>query len=176
MEGCGKQVGLADKDWMVLAGGENLNIRSYTVDARGADEDHLERTSGKCGWLDEDRGVVLSAVGVALDGDVKGCEGLLRGARHMVREEDASGAGAEGGSLADKGAEGVEEAIPLQELEHGCGFSTGDDEAVKVVQMVWTTNETRIGSEREELSGVNVVCALQGKDADPKGHDTSAGR
>ena len=70
------------------------------ADARGADEDHLQRAAGEGGLRGEDGGVDLAAVGVALDGDVECAERALRRV-FDCGEQDGSGAGAEGGRGAD---------------------------------------------------------------------------
>ena len=49
---------------------------------------------------------------------------------YVLGEEDAAGAGAEGGFGLDEGVEGVVEAGSLEVLEEGGGLTAGDDEAV----------------------------------------------
>ena len=80
-----------------VAGGEGFDAGAGTGDAGGADEDHLERAAGEGGFGGEDGGVVLAAVGVALDRDVEYAEGRLGRVAHFLGEEDAAGAGAEDG-------------------------------------------------------------------------------
>jgi hypothetical protein len=106
VEGGGEQAALADEGRGTVAGGEGFNAGADARDARGADEDHLERAAGEGGVGGEDGGVVLAAVGVALDGDVEDGEGFLCGVGDFFGEEDAAGAGAEDGLGVDEGVEG----------------------------------------------------------------------
>ncbi len=129
VEGGGEEVALADEDGVAVAAGEGFDLRADGGDARGADEDHFERAAGQRGGLVEDAGVVLAAVGVALDGDVHGGERGLRRVGDVAREQDGAGAGAERGGVADERAEDVEEAVALEVAEEGGGFAAGDDEA-----------------------------------------------
>ena len=130
VEGGGEEMALTDQDGEVVAGSEGFDLGAGAGDAGGADEDHLEGGAGEFGGGGEDGGVDLAAVGVAFDSDVEGGEGDLRGILYVVREQDRSGAGAEGVEGLDQGAEGFEEAVALQEFEHGGGLAAGDDEAV----------------------------------------------
>ncbi len=100
----------ADEDGEAVASREGFDLRAGVGDARGTDEDHLERAALECCGGGEDGGVDLAAVGVALDGDVEGGEGFLGGILYVFCEEDCAGAGAEGGGGFDEGLEGVEEA------------------------------------------------------------------
>jgi hypothetical protein len=138
-------------------------------DAWGADEDHFERDAFEFCGCGEDGGVDLAAVGVALDGDVEGGEGFLRGVFYVFCEEDCSGAGAEGGRGFDEGLEGVEEAAALEEFEEGGGFAAGDDEAVEICEFGGSADELRGDAESCEGFGVGLECSLQGEDADREG-------
>ena len=69
-----------------VAGGEDFDARAGEADARCADEDHLQRAAGECGFGGEDRGVDLAAVGVAFDGDIEGGERALRRVLHVGGE------------------------------------------------------------------------------------------
>src|SRR3989442_11795849 len=66
-------------------------------DARGADEDHLDRRGAALEGRAAARleGLALPAVRVALDPDVDEAERELRGALHLPRQENQPGAGAE---------------------------------------------------------------------------------
>jgi hypothetical protein len=175
VEGGGEEVAFADQDGGAVAGGEGLDGGAGAGDAGGADEDHLERRAGKAGGRGEDEGVVLAAVGVALDGDVEDGEGALRGIGHVLGEQDGAGAGAEGRRGLDEGLEGGEEVIALEELEHGGGLAAGHDEAVYFFsffsafgtgEVFGKADELRGGSEGGEDFGVGFIGALQGEDTD----------
>ena len=96
----------ADEDGEAVTGGEGFDIGSGVGDAGGADEDHFEGAAGEFGWRGEDGGVDLAAIGVALDGDVEGGEGGLRGVLDVFGEEDGACAGAEGWGGLDEGSGG----------------------------------------------------------------------
>ena len=166
VEGGGEEVAFADEDGEVVAGGEGFDVGAGAGDAGGADEDHLEWAAGEFCRLGEDGGVDLAAVGVALDGDVEGGEGFLRGVFYVLCEKDRAGAGAEGWGGFDEGLEGVEEAVTLEEFEEGGGFAAGDDEAVEIGELGWGADELCGDAESGEGFGVGFECALQGEDAD----------
>jgi hypothetical protein len=130
VEGGGKDVVLAYEDREAVAAGKGFDLRAGAGDARSADEDHLEWAAGEFGGGGEDSGVDLATVGVAFDGDVEGAEGGLGGMLDVFGEEDSAGAGSEGRDGLDEGGEGIEEAVALEELEHGGGFASGNDEAI----------------------------------------------
>src|SRR5271154_4907132 len=123
VEGGSEEVAFADEDREAVAGGEGFDVGAGVRDAWGADEDHLEWAAFKFRRLGEDGGVDLASVGVALDGDVDGGEGGLRGVLDVLREEDRAGAGAEGWSGFYEGLQSVEEAVALEEFEEGGGFA-----------------------------------------------------
>ena len=115
VEGGGEDVAGADEGGEAVAGGEGLDRGAGAGDARGADEDHLQRRAGERGGRGEDGGVDLAAVGVALDGDVERGERALRGGFDARGQQDGPGAGAEGGRGADVGLEELEEAVAVEE-------------------------------------------------------------
>ena len=166
MEGGCEDVVLADEDGVVFAGGKGFDSGTGAGDARGADEDHLQRAAGEFGIRVEDGGVDLAAVGVALDGDVEGVEGFLRGLGDVFGEEDDSGAGAEGGSGMDEGLEDVEEAALLKEFEHSGGFAAGHDEPVDAFEVRGETDEFGSCAQHTECCRMGVIGSLKGENAD----------
>jgi hypothetical protein len=84
----------------------------------------------------------------------------------FVREENATGTGAEGRRGGDEGAERFEEAVTLQELEKGSGFAAGNDEAVKLSEVIGSANEHRFSTDVLKGTRVRIVVALDGEDAD----------
>ena len=91
---------------------------------------------------------------------------LRCGGSRLLGEQDAAGAGAEGGLGADEALEDVEEAGALEELEEGGGLAAGHDEAVETGEFVGLADEMRGGAELGEAFGVDVEGALEGEDAD----------
>jgi len=164
----GEDVAGADEGGEAVAGGEGFDGGAGAGDARSADEDHLQRRAGERSGRGEDGGVDLAAVGVALDGDVERGERALGGGFDARGEQDGTGAGAEGGRGADVGLQQFEEAVAVEEAEHGGGFAAGHDEAVQGVEFGGDADETRGCAEGGEGADVGVVCALQGEDADER--------
>lgn len=70
VEGSGEDVALTDENGEAVASGESLDLGACTSNARGADEDHLQRVSFDLRRGGEDGRVDLAAIGVALDRDI----------------------------------------------------------------------------------------------------------
>jgi hypothetical protein len=177
MKGGGEEVALADEGGVGRmtgdgAGGEGFDVGAEAADARGADEDLFERTTGEGGFGEEDGGVILAAVGVALDGDVEDTEGALGGVFYVAGEQDAAGAGAEDGFSTDEGVEGVVEAGALEVPEEGGGLAAGKDEGVERGELVGFANEDGVRAEESEALGVDVEGTLESENADggSRGH------
>jgi hypothetical protein len=166
VEGGGEQVALADENREAVAGGEGFDLWAGMRDARGADEDHLQRAAWEFGGGGEDSGVDLAAVGVALNGDVECGEGSLRGVLHVFCEEDCARAGTEGWRRFDEGLEGVEKAIALEEFEERGGLAARDDEAVEAGQLGRGADQLRRYAKGSERVGVGFECALQSEHTD----------
>jgi hypothetical protein len=175
MEGGGHDVSLFDEDGEAVAFGEDLDTVAGFHDAWRADVDHFERAARELRFAGLDGGVDLAAVGIALDGDVEDAEAFLVGVGDFGGEEDASGAGAEGGFGPDKGAEGVEEAAAFEKFEEGGGFAAGNDETVDVGELFGLADEDGLGSGFAERLSVGIVVALEGEYANA-GRIEAAGR
>lgn len=156
----------AYEDRVVGAGSECFDGRSGLRDAWSADEYHLERAPGKCGFAVEDGGVDLTTVGVALYGDVERAEGFLGRVCHISGEQDDACAGPERGRFVDEILEDFEEAALLEELKHRCGFTAGHDEAVEAFEVGGQANELRRSAKFGDYLRVGVIGALQGKNPD----------
>ncbi len=161
VEGGGEEMALADENGGGIAGGEDLDGGAGFGDAGGADEDHFKRRAGQGSGGEEDGGVDLAAVGVALDGDVEDAERGLGRVADVAREQDDAGAGAEGGGLADKGVEDVEEAVALQVAQEGGGLAAGEDEAVEVCELGGAADKRGLGPGGDEGLGVSLVGSLE---------------
>lgn len=151
---------------IVVTAGKDLDARPEARDSRRADEDHLHGAAGKNSGGVEDDGVVLAAVGVALDCDVEHAEAALGRVCHFFGQENAASAGAEDGFQADEVIEGVVEAGALEMLEEGGGLAAGQDEAVKRGELLRLADKMCGGAELGQALRVNVKSALQGEDAD----------
>jgi hypothetical protein len=163
VEGGGEEMAFADQDGKAVTAGQGFNLRAGVGDARGADEDHLERAALECCRDGEDAGVDLAAVGVALDRDVEGGEGFLCGAFYVLCEQDRARTSAEGWRGFNEGLESVEEAIALEEFEEGGGLASRDDEAVDIGEFVQSADQLRRYGESSERFGVGLECSLQGE-------------
>ena len=178
MKGRGEKISLANENRKLVAGGKRFDPGTGSSDAGGADKDHFEGATFKFGGGSKDGGVDLPAVGVALDRDVKGFEGLLYGVLDVFGEKDCAGAGAEGGRGLDEGLQSVEEVVALEKLEHGGGLASRHDEAVDAFEIGREADEFWGRAESTEGFGVGFVCALECKDAygNGSGHRESFNR
>lgn len=131
MEGGGQDAALTDEDGAAVTPGEDFDLAGDAGDARGADEDHLQRAAGQGGLRGEDGGIILAAVGVPLHGDIQCSERGLGRVGDLAGQEDAAGAGAKDRLVLDEVLEHVIEAGALKVLEEGGGFAAGDDEGVE---------------------------------------------
>src|SRR5262249_43376434 len=109
----------------------------------------------------------LSAVRVALDGDVDQSERELPGALDLSRQEDEPRARAE-----DRLAGAVEflerghEAPGVRELEQGRGLTTRHDEPVDLVELLRLAHLDRFDPTFLQRAGVEREVALEGEYAD----------
>ena len=166
MEGRGQQVAGADEHGVIVATGKDLDARAKTADARRADENHLYGAAGERSFGVEDDGVVLAAIGVALDVDVEDPEAALGRVGDVLREEDAAGAGAEDGLGMDKGVQRIVKAGALEMLEKSAGLTAGEDEGIQDCELLGFADEVRGSAELGEALRVDVEGALQGEYAD----------
>ena len=166
MKGGGEDVLLADQGGGVVAFGEDFDTGPGFYDAGSADVDHFERAAFQLGFGGDDGAVDLSSVGVALDGGVEDGEAFLRGIQDLLRQQDAAGAGAEGGLPVDELLQRAEKAIAGQELEEGSRFAAGNDEAVDVGQLFRLADEDGFSSGAAQGGSVGIEIALNGEDAD----------
>lgn len=131
----------ADEDGEAVAGGEGFDGGRSAGDAGGANEDHFERAAVELCRCGEDGGVDLATVGVAFYGDVECSERCLGRMFDVAGEQDAAGAGSEGGRGLNEGFEGVEEVVALKKFEHGGGFAAGHDETIDAGELSGDTDE-----------------------------------
>jgi hypothetical protein len=171
MEGRGHEFSLADEHGEVVAAGKYLDRGTGFKDARSANEDHFKWLAGKGRGRDENGGVDLAAVGIALDDGVEDAEAALRRVADVAGEQDGSGAGAEGGFGVGEGCERVKEVaagrIPtFKEFKDRGGFAAGEDQAVELIEFIGIADFDGVGARLSEGSGVGSEVALDGEDAD----------
>jgi hypothetical protein len=157
---------LADQRWEAVALSEHLDARAGLRDARGADEDHLQRAAGEGGLGGDDGGVDLAAVGVALDNGVEDAEAALRRVLDFTRQQNRSGAGAEDGLAGAELLQGLEEAVLLQEFEDGGGFAAGQHEAIQAGKLAGLAHFNGRGAGLGECFGMAGEVALNCEYAD----------
>src|SRR5216117_2939616 len=169
VEGGHQDAALPRHHRLVAVGGERLDAGADAPDARGADEDHLDRRGAALEGRATARleGLALPAVRVALDPDVDEAERELRGALHLPRQENQPGAGAE-----DRPPLGVEllerrhEPPLVHEFEQRRALAPGNDEAVDVRELLGLADFARLDAAPPQRLGVEVEVALQREDAD----------
>jgi len=166
MEGSGQDTSLADKHREAIALSEHLDARADFDDARGADEDHLQRAAGQGGFCGHDGGVDLAAVGVALDDGIEHAEAALRRVQDFASQQDCAGAGAEDGLSAAELLQGFKEAVLGEEFEHGGGLAAGQHEAIEAGELARLADLDGRGAGLGECFGMAGEVALNCEYAD----------
>lgn len=127
MEAASEEVTLPKQYGIFSMAGEDVNLGGAFDHPRSADEasiDHFLIPQGD-GRLE---GIDLSAIGVALDGDVDGAEGALIASLDAFGEQNHSRTGAENGFRLNKRLQTDAEVGIREVVEHGGGLSSGNDE------------------------------------------------
>jgi len=166
MEGGGQDTALANKDGEAVALGEYLDAGADFDDARGADEDHLQRASGQSCFGGNNGGVDLAAVGVALDDGIEDAEAALRRVQDFAGQENGARAGAEDGLFGAELLQGFKEAVLGEKFEHGGGFAAGQHEAIKAGELSGLADLDGRGAGLGECFGMAGEVALDGEYAD----------
>ena len=87
--------------------------------------------------------------------------------KHLAGKQDGASAGAEDRlDCAQNSSERLEEVLLLEELEHGGGFAAGQNQAIKISQVVRFAHLDGVGARIGECRGVCGVVALNRQDAD----------
>jgi len=145
-----------------IAEGQHLDAGAGGDDARGANEDHLQRATGEFGFRRQDGRVDLAAIGVAFNDCIEQPQGALWRIEYFARQQDGSGAGAKDGVASAKLLQSFKEAR-LQEFEDGGRFAAGQDESIETCQLVRLAHLARLGSGFGERFGVGGIVALDGE-------------
>src|SRR5208337_858122 len=165
VERCRHHTSLSHQDRVVAAPRENFHVRANPLDARCANEYHLQRPSTEStGGLD-DAGVNLSSVGVAADGDVERVQARLMWILDLPGQHDGSRAGAERWLTVDVLVQ-FSEARLVEQLEKGGGFSTGNHQAVDFIELLGLADEYDLRAEFFEAAAMGIEIALQCEDTD----------
>jgi hypothetical protein len=135
------------------------------LNARGANENHLQRLVAEFRVCFQDGGVDLTAVGVALDGHVEGIQAGLVWIRDVFRKQNGSGAGAERRLGVDEISQALKQVL-RQQLQKCRGFAAGDNKAVDVVEVFGFADEYDVSAEFFEAAAMGVEIALEGEDTD----------
>ena len=173
MKGCSHSVSLPNGDRVGAFGGEDFDAVPDVDDLRGADEDHFERVLAQycvmriAGPMARqelafaDRAIDLASVGVAADADVEGAEPLLWGVLDFGSKQDCASAGAERWLGVDEIFQ-LGETFFAKEFQERSGLTSGNDEAVDVIQLLGFFDEHNFGTQLFEPPAVGVEIALQG--------------
>lgn len=164
MEGCGHGFALPDQNGKAFALSQNFDFGAGQNYSRGADEDGFERATWQCCVEGEDGGVALGSVGVAFDGYIEDAEAALVRVADFAGEENGAGAGAEDRFLLGEGFQGIEEAIAVEEFEHGGGLAAGEDEGIEVFEGFGGFDQRGLRAGFFESGGMAFVVALDGQD------------
>ena len=183
VEGSGQYVALADGNYraLVVAGvglwrrrlvnrqaGEGVYVRANVIDYRGADEHRGEGFSPEGGDMNGGlEAVDLATVGVAADAYVQGAQGRVGKVGSTLSNDDQAGAGSPD---REPGREESLHRFLKLEVQHeageGSAFATGQNEALKLGQVVGLAHLTDVYTKAPEDSLVLDEVALKGKDAD----------
>jgi hypothetical protein len=167
VEGGGKDVALLDERGLALMLGEDSDAGGDFFDDRAANEYHFEWIFLEGAGTEEDVAGQLAAVAIAKNGHVEEFEGILCGIFHVRGKEDgASTSAKDGAAIGGEIANGVIESLFLEELELGCAFAAGKDEAVAVLKVGDGADLDGVRSELVEHSGVRLEITLNGENAD----------
>jgi len=166
VKGGGEDVSLLDEDREAVALGENFDSCAGLHDARRSDVDELHGATFETGVDGFDDAIDLASVGVALHRCVEHAEALLGGMRDFLGQEDAAGAGAEGGLAADEGFERGEKSVTFEKFEEGGRFAAGNDEAIERIELPGLADEHGLGAGFTQGCSVRVEVALDGEDSD----------
>src|SRR6185437_7117602 len=110
--------------------------------------------------------IELTAVGIALDGEIHGSEALLLWVRYFLREQNRARAGAEDRLRFYELGEGFQQIHHVQEFEHRGTFAAWDDEPVDIVQLFGGADFDCVAARVFDGSGVRVEVALESEDSD----------
>jgi hypothetical protein len=153
---------LSDNNRIGAFGGEDFYAFSDVFDLRGAYEDHFQGGDSEQSFAD--RAVDLASVGVAPDPNVESSESFLLWILYLGGEQDCSGTGSKGRLDANELLE-LFESFFAEKFQESAGFSTWNDEAVDMVELLWLLHQYDFRAEFLETAAVCVKISLKGKDS-----------
>src|SRR2546430_8577093 len=127
MEGGSHDSSLPDGNRIAALGGHYFHARSYMLNFRSTDKNHLERRVSQ--FAGADGAVDLAAVGVAPNADVERAQALLPGILHFVGQKDCARACAKRRLDANKLLQLFKSGFP-QQVKKSSALSAGDDQSV----------------------------------------------
>ena len=113
-----------------------------------------------------DRAVNLPAVGVPLNPHVQSPQRRLRWILDVLGQEDCASAGSERGFGTHEVAKLLEKTMLFEEIQKGCGFTTGNNDGIDRVQLLRFADKSDLCTKLLQSSFVGLVVTLNGKDAD----------
>src|ERR1017187_5851020 len=102
MEGRRHHTSLSHQDRIVTPLGKNFDTVANALDARCADEDHLQRSVAESADGFENGGINLPSVGVAADCDVERVQARLMRILYLLRQQNRASASSERGLAMDE--------------------------------------------------------------------------
>ena len=166
VKGRSKDMAVLHENGLPFMPGENRDSRANFFDDRRANENHLERLFLERARLAENVAGELTAVAVSEDGHAQELQRILRRILNLIRQENGAGTGAEDrASRIGEFADGIVEALLLQELELRGAFAAGEDKSVATLQIGDRADFDGFSTELPQHGGVCFEVALNGEDA-----------
>src|SRR5579862_1590411 len=154
MKGRSEKIPLPYKHRKPFTAGEDLDFGTDLCQAWSANEYHFKRTAGKRSGLCQDRGVNLPSVGVAFDDGIEQTKRPLRWMKDLSGDQDCSCTGPEHRARRRKFFERLEEPPPLEEFQHGGGFTAWKDQPIQGLavqaEVFWILHQERNGVRFDE--------------------------
>jgi hypothetical protein len=130
-----QQFALPHQNGKTISFRHNLDTRANTGDARRADIDHLQRSSGQLGFHRLDGAIDLPAIGIPFHADIHHGQTLLRRLGDIAGQKDTTGTRAKSRLLLNKALQRFKQAVALEKLEESGRLPTGKDQAVQTLQL-----------------------------------------
>ncbi len=114
---------------------QDFDSRTDLYNAGSTNEDHLKRAAGQRSLGKQDGGIDLASVGIAFNHRIEDSQAALCRVANLACKQNCPGAGSEDRVGNAKVSQGIKKLMPLKELEHRSGFSTGQNEPIEIGQL-----------------------------------------
>ena len=157
----GEEISLLYQSRLAIVPGEHGNFRSNAFDHRPTDENHFQRLLLQGGWAEENITRELAAIAIAENRHVHEGERGLRRIFDVGCEQNRSRAGAENGvAIGGELADGVVEALFLEELELRGALASGKNDAVAAIKILYGADFDGVRAELLKHGGVGCEITL----------------